>query len=229
MHRNEIRTSQQVIQRHRLDSHSLGGFCRQEGIVSQHFHLEILHQPGQPPADPTQSYDPQGVPGHIPRAQLVASLPLPLLEDGVGQLDLLDDGHQQRQGGFGDGEPSDGSVHHRNLPLGGKGHIHRIVPDPGPADDPQARAVFNDLPGNAAFGASGHQPDGPLQQGEHGGFVRRGRNLHRNHLLQDVDSYPIDGSDGYNAFRLHTEFVSLELGTTSGAPQEPDGPATPSG
>ena len=150
---DEVGGGHQLLQPHQIDAHVLGPVGRDEGVVGHQPHAEGQRPLGHQGPDPAQADHAQGLAVQLDALPLGA-LPLPCHQGGVGLGDVPGLGQQQGHGLLGGREDVGlGGVDHHHPPLGGRGHVHVVEPDAGPAHHHQVGAGRQHLGGDRGGGA----------------------------------------------------------------------------
>ena len=135
VHRDDVRTLDQLVDVHELDAQLGGTGGRQVRVVGDEVGLERGQALGDELADPAEADHADGLTEQFDTVE-GAALPRVLTQRRIGSGDLAAGGHQQRHGVLGGGvDVRGGRVDHHHAPLGGGRDLHVVQTHAGTADD----------------------------------------------------------------------------------------------
>ena len=207
MEGDEVRLSQQVVQRQQLDSYAAGVIGGDERVVAHQPHAEGLRAAGDLGSDAAQAADAQGLLADF-NAHERAAAPLAGFQRCVRPGNVPGHGQHQRQRVLGGGHGvACGCVHHGDAGAGGRVQVDVVNTDASAGDDLQVSSCLNYLAVDLGFAAD-HQgliaSDGLKQFGR----FHTGLDVYVCPCLQQGDALGANGI-GYQDFGHKREPHSL--------------------
>ena len=173
VNRDVVAAPPQVVERQACDAQLGRAFGREEGVETDHVHVEPLSPLRDRQADPTEPDDAQRLAAELRAGERVA-LPLPGLQAVIRLGDVPRQREHQRHRMLGRGDRvAAGGVHHHDPLASRGGYVDVIDPDPGPDDHLEPRLVKQDL-GGELRPRSDHDAVGLRQGGAEAGGVELG-------------------------------------------------------
>ena len=164
----DVAAGQDLVERRDTFDAELGGpFLGQEGIETNHLHVQAHGSPSHLTADASQADDAERLAGQL-SADKLAFLPFAAVQAGVGRRNVPGQGHHHGDGVLrrADGVASR-RVHDQDAAPGGGGHVDVVDADARPHHDSQFAGILQHSGGDLCIAAD-HHPIGRLDRLDQG-------------------------------------------------------------